>query len=299
MKIKEDGASVLLRTYAASNNMKIAVTYDNGQVFRHFGRTEQFKIYDVEDDEILSSEVMDTNGVGHEALAELLAEHDIDALICGGMGAGAQTALIEAGIDVCSGAEGDVDEAVKAYIRGELVSSGVNCDHHDEEEHSCGGNCGGCSGCGGGRPTIMLEGPNAGKTVKVHYCGTFNDGSQFDSSYDRGEPLEFICGAGMMIPGFDMAVVDMKVGEIKNVHLSPAEAYGMPDPELVVTYALSDMPGAEELEVGGTAYLYDIYGRPVPVKVVALDEENITFDANHEMAGRELNFKIELVEVND
>ena len=89
--------------------MKIAVTYDNGNVFQHFGRTEQFKVYDVEDGKIVSSEIMGTNGIGHEALAGLLAQYSIDALICGGMGQGAQDALAEAGIDVCAGAEGDTD----------------------------------------------------------------------------------------------------------------------------------------------------------------------------------------------
>ena len=91
--------------------MKIAVTYDNGNVFQHFGRTEQFKVYDVEDGKIVSSEVMGTDGIGHEALAGLLAERSIDALICGGMGQGAQDALAEAGIEVCAGAE-DRDEQV-------------------------------------------------------------------------------------------------------------------------------------------------------------------------------------------
>ena len=74
---------------------------------------------------------------------------------------------------------------------------------------------------------IILEGKNAGRTVRVHYRGTFNDGTQFDSSYDRGEPLEFICGAGMMISGFDKAVVDMETGQAVDIHLMPEEAYGM------------------------------------------------------------------------
>lgn len=284
--------------------MKIAVTYDNGDVFPHFGRTENFKLYDVEDGEILSTEVMNSNGVGHEALAELLSEHDIDVLICGGMGAGAQQALARAQIEVISGAEGSADAAVKAYLRGELESMGVNCDHHDheEEEEGCGGNCGGgCSGCGGGchAPRITLEGPNAGKTVRTHYRGTFNDGTQFDSSYDRGEPLEFICGAGMMISGYDKAVVDMKVGEKKNIHLMPEEAYGMPDPNAIFTVEIAELPGAEDLNAGDQAYLTNMYGQPFTVLVTAKDEKTITFDANHEMAGKELNFEIELVEVKD
>lgn len=71
---------------------------------------------------------------------------------------------------------------------------------------------------------------NTGRTCKVHYTGTFNDGTKFDSSYDRGEPIEFVCGAGQMIPGFDQAVEGMNVGDIIDVHLRPEDAYGMPDP---------------------------------------------------------------------
>ena len=138
---------------------------------------------------------------------------------------------------------------------------------------------------------------NLGKKCRTHYRGTFNDGTQFDSSYDRGEPLEFICGAGMMIPGFDAAVADMEVGEIREVHLMPSEAYGEADPNAIFTIELAQLPGAEELSVGQQVYLQSSAGRPVPVKVIEKDEKTITFDANHEMAGKELNFTIELVEV--
>ena len=236
--------------------MKIAVTYENGKVFQHFGKTESFKIYEVEDNQIVSSEVISSNGSGHGALAGLLAEQGIDVLICGGIGGGAQAALADAGIELCAGAQGDTDQAVEAYLKGELVSSGVNCDHHGEghscghheEGHSCGDSCGG--GCGS---HSTITGRNVGKTCRTHYRGTFNDGTQFDSSYDRGEPLEFICGA--------------------------------------------QLPGSEDMEVGQQVYLSNQYGQPFPVKVTAKEEKNITFDANHEMAGKELNFKIELVEV--
>ena len=282
--------------------MRIAVTYDNGEVFQHFGRTENFKVYEVEDNKVVSSEVIGSNGTGHGALAGLLAEAGIDVLICGGIGGGAQTALVEAGIELVAGAEGNTDEVVETYLRGELISTGSNCHHHDHEEgHSCGEHgCGGhgeghsCGGCGS---HSTLEGKNVGKTCKVHYKGTFNDGTQFDSSYDRGEPLEFVCGAGMMIKGFDAAVADMEVGQIVDVHLMPEEAYGMPDPNAVMTFEIAQLPGAEGLTVGQQVYLSNQYGQPFPVKVTAKDEANITFDANHEMAGKELNFKIELVEV--
>ena len=239
--------------------MKIAVTYDNGEVFQHFGRTESFKIYEVEDNKVVSSEVISSNGTGHGALAGLLAEQGVNVLICGGIGGGAQTALTEAGIDLCAGAQGNVDEVVETYLKGELESSGVNCDHHHHEEghscgsheegHSCGDSCG--SGCGGscGASQPQITGRNVGKTCRTHYRGTFNDGTQFDSSYDRGEPLEFVCGAGMMIKGFDEAVKNMEVGQIVDIHLMPEEAYGMPNPENVFTLEISQLPGSEGLSV--------------------------------------------------
>ena len=283
-------------------NMKLAITYDNGKVFRHFGCTENFKVYNVEDGKVVSSEIVATNCSGHDALANFLSGQGIDMVLCGGIGEGAQNALSEAGIEVVSGTEGNVDEVVTKYLKEKFPSAGVNCDCHDEEACECGSCGGGCSSCGGGcsgcgAPQIILEGKNAGKTCKVHYTGTFNDGSQFDSSYDRGEPLEFICGAGMMIKGFDAAVVNMEVGEVRDVHLMPEEAYGMPDPNAILTFEIERLTGSEELTVGQQVYLYNSVGQPVPVKVVAKDDTTITLDTNHEMAGKELNFKIELVEV--
>lgn len=289
--------------------MKIAATYDNGNIFQHFGKTEFFKVYEVEDNKVVSSEVIGSNGTGHGALAGLLAEQGISVLICGGIGGGAQSALAEAGIELCSGAQGDADAAVEAYLKGELVSTGVNCDHHHEEGHSCGSHedghscggheeghsCGNCDGGCGSQPAIT--GPNVGKTCRTHYRGTFNDGTQFDSSYDRGEPLEFICGAGQMIKGFDAAVANMEVGQVVDVHLMPEEAYGMPNPDAIFTLEIEQLPGSEDLTVGQQVYLSNQYGQPFPVKVNAKDEKTITFDANHEMAGKELNFRIELVEV--
>jgi FKBP-type peptidyl-prolyl cis-trans isomerase 2/predicted Fe-Mo cluster-binding NifX family protein len=300
--------------------MRIAATYENGNIFQHFGRTEQFKVYDVQEGRIIASEIIGSNGIGHGALAGLLADKAIEVLICGGLGGGALNALTNAGITVVAGAEGDADQAVESYLRGELVSSGANCDHHHHGEgHECGhhgegedggcgeggcgdieggcesGGCGGC--CGGGAPQIILEGKNAGKNVRVHYRGTFDDGTQFDSSYDRGEPLEFICGAGMMIRGFDQAVADMEVGQTVDVHLMPEEAYGQPDPEQIITIEITQLPGSENLNVGERVYLRNMMGQPFPVTVTAKDDVNITLDANHEMAGKELNFRIELVEV--
>lgn len=283
--------------------MKIAVTYENGNVFQHFGRTESFKVYEVEDNKVVSGKVIGNDGLGHEALAGLLADKAIDVLICGGLGQGAQNALAAAGVEVVAGASGDADAAVEAYLRGELVNTGANCDHHDhphEEEEGCGGcgehegGCGGCHGCGSSEPPI--EGKNVGKTCRVHYKGTFNDGTQFDSSYDRGEPLEFICGAGMMIRGFDQAVANMEPGQIVDVHLMPEEAYGPSNPNAIFSVNIIEIPGAENLTVGQKVFLNNGM-RSFPVQVTAKDETTITFDANHEMAGKELNFKIELVEL--
>ena len=307
--------------------MRIAVTYEDGNIFQHFGHTETFKVYEVENGEIKSSQVIGSNGVGHGALAGLLSGEGIDVLICGGIGGGAQTALAEAGVELCSGAQGDADAAVEAYLKGELVSAGATCDHHDGE-HSCGdhgeeGHCGHHSGeheggcghhnnegghCGHGcheEEGNMSEmnsgnhGKNYGKTCRVHYKGTFNDGTQFDSSYDRGEPLEFLCGAGMMIPGFDAAVEQMEVGQIIDVHLMPEEAYGPKDPKAILQANISDLPGSEGLNVGEQVYLGTPDGQQVPVTVTAKDDTTITLDLNHEMAGKELNFRIELVEVKE
>ena len=276
--------------------MRIAVTYENGQVFQHFGHTEEFKIYEIEDGKVISTEIIGSNGSGHSALAALLDERKIDVLICGGIGGGAQAALAERGIELCAGADGNADQAVEAYLHGELVNTGANCNHHGEG-HSCHDHGCGEHDCGNGDCHAEQKGKNIGKTCRTHYRGTFNDGTQFDSSYDRGEPLEFVCGAGMMIKGFDAAVADMDVGQVVDIHLTPAKAYGEVDPAAIFTVEIARLPGAEELTVGQRVYLQDQYGRPIPVAVAAKDEKTITFDANHEMAGKELNFRIELVEV--
>ncbi len=129
--------------------MKIAITYKNGQIFGHFGHTEQFKIYTAEDGKITDSQVIDTNGSGHGALAGLLASLGVDALICGGIGGGAQMALAEAGIKLYGGVSGDADKAVEALLGGTLgFDPNVKCDHHGHHgeghtcgDHGCGHNC--------------------------------------------------------------------------------------------------------------------------------------------------------------
>ena len=121
--------------------MRIAVTYENGEIFQHFGRTESFKLYEVGDGKIISSEVISTNGKGHGELAAFLADKGVRLLICGGIGGGAQVALAESGIEVYGGAAGNADEAVKEYLNGSLnYNPDVRCEHHDHEhgEHKCG-----------------------------------------------------------------------------------------------------------------------------------------------------------------
>ena len=126
--------------------MKIAVTYDNGEVFQHFGHAEQFKMYYVEDGTIQSSEVVSTNGSGHSAIAQFLADNSVDTLICGGIGGCAQRALAEVNIKLYGGVVGNADEAVSALLSGSLVfDPNAKCSHHGHSEgehhHACGGHC--------------------------------------------------------------------------------------------------------------------------------------------------------------
>ena len=131
--------------------MKIAVTFENGNIFQHFGHTEQFKVYDIEDGKISGTEVVSTNGNGHGALAGFLTGQDVDTLICGGIGAGAQNALAGVGIRLYGGVSGSADEAVNALLAGNLVfNPDVHCDHHGHGEgHHCGEEKHGCAGYGG------------------------------------------------------------------------------------------------------------------------------------------------------
>jgi predicted Fe-Mo cluster-binding NifX family protein len=133
--------------------MKIAVTYENGYIFQHFGHTAQFKLYEVENGKVAKSYVVDTNGSGHGALGFFLINHDVDTLICGGIGGGARIALANGGIRIFGGVSGDADEAVEAFLDGVLnFDPNARCSHHDShhgENHDCGGNhhCGGhCAG---------------------------------------------------------------------------------------------------------------------------------------------------------
>lgn len=133
--------------------MRIAVTYENGEIFQHFGHTEQFKVYDVQDDKVISSEVVDTNGNGHGALAGVLTALNADVLICGGIGGGAQMALQAAGIKLFGGVYGNAGKAVEDFLTGKLAyNPNVMCNHHSHnhgEDHVCGNHgCGSEHHCG-------------------------------------------------------------------------------------------------------------------------------------------------------
>lgn len=128
--------------------MRIAVTYENGMIFQHFGHTEQFKVYDVENGTVVSEQVIGTNGSGHGALAGVLNALNADVLICGGIGGGAQMALAAAGIKLYGGVSGSADAAVAAFLGGKLdYNPNVRCNHHDHEHGSQGHTCGN-HGCG-------------------------------------------------------------------------------------------------------------------------------------------------------
>ena len=138
---------------------------------------------------------------------------------------------------------------------------------------------------------------NVGKKVRAHYRGTLDDGTQFDCSYDRGEPIEFTCGAHQMIAGFDAAVEDMEVGEKKTVHIPAQDAYGERRDDLILQFPAAQVPNIDEIKVGDKLFLSGPGGQPVPVSVLNVDEKGILLDANHELAGKDLNFEIELVEI--
>ena len=127
--------------------MKIAVTYENGMVFQHFGRTSQFKVYEVVDGKMVDMKVVSSGGSGHGALAGVLSALGVDVLICGGMGTGAKNAMAAAGIQVIGGVQGDADLAIASYLEGKLAfDPDFKCDHHDHhhgEDHECGDH-----GCG-------------------------------------------------------------------------------------------------------------------------------------------------------
>ncbi|TVS17046.1 MAG: peptidylprolyl isomerase [Gammaproteobacteria bacterium] len=135
-----------------------------------------------------------------------------------------------------------------------------------------------------------------GDTVKVHYSGHLDDGTQFDSSRDR-DPLEFEVGSGQVIPGFESAVVGMTVGDACTTTIAAAEAYGPRRDELVVDVDRTQLPGDLDLEVGQALQVKDQNDQPFVVHVAAVEDDSVKLDANHPLAGRDLTFEIELVEI--
>lgn len=137
---------------------------------------------------------------------------------------------------------------------------------------------------------------NKGNKVKVHYTGKLNDGTVFDSSENR-EPLEFVLGEGNMIQGFDAAVEGMELGSQKSVLIPSVEAYGDKRDDMLVDIPIDQVPADIKPEVGMDLSIQNQEGQPMPVKVVNVDQEKITLDANHPLAGQDLTFDIKLVEI--
>jgi peptidylprolyl isomerase len=135
-----------------------------------------------------------------------------------------------------------------------------------------------------------------GDVVRVHYTGRLTDGTQFDSSVGR-EPLEFTVGAGQMIKGFDTGVRGMTVGEKKTIEIAPQDAYGERDEEAVIEFPVSNIPEDMKLEPGMQLTLRNQFGQPIPVVVLEVGEEVVVMDANHMLAGKDLVFEVELVEI--
>jgi len=135
-----------------------------------------------------------------------------------------------------------------------------------------------------------------GDVVKVHYTGKLSNGEQFDSSVGR-EPLEFTVGAGQMIKGFDAAMPGMNLGEKKTISIAPEDGYGPRSEEAIIEFPKENVPADMKLEAGMPLTLSNQAGQPVPVIVVEVKDDVIILDANHFLAGQELIFDIELVEI--
>jgi peptidylprolyl isomerase len=135
----------------------------------------------------------------------------------------------------------------------------------------------------------------SGDTIKVHYKGTLNDGTLFDSSEGR-EPLEFEVGSGMVIKGFDDGVMGMKIGDKKTINIPAAEAYGESSPEMIFDFERAEIPAEIPLEVGGTLNMHNGQ-QTVPVIILEVTDSSVKLDANHPLAGQDLNFDLELVHI--
>jgi len=143
---------------------------------------------------------------------------------------------------------------------------------------------------------VSMQQVKSGDTVKVHYHGRLTDGTTFDSSAGR-EPLQFEVGSGMVIPGFETGVMGMQVGDKKTINIPVAEAYGPKNPDMIVAFPASEFPEDMELEVGMRLNMTNSEGHVIPVVVTEIGEENVMLDANHPLAGEDLVFDIELVEI--
>ena len=143
----------------------------------------------------------------------------------------------------------------------------------------------------------MTDTAKSGDSVHVHYIGKRTDGSVFDNSRERDEPLAFTLGAGQVIPGFEQAVEGMEVGEVREVRIEPDEAYGERRDDLLMEIGREHVPDDVDVEAGSRLQLQRD-GRAIPVTVTEVGNETITLDANHPLAGEELNFEIELVQVS-
>ncbi len=137
-----------------------------------------------------------------------------------------------------------------------------------------------------------------GNKVKVEYTGTLDDGTVFDSTEKHGEPLEFEVGSGQLIPGFDDAVVGMKKGEEKEIKIEPADAYGEHNPELCKKIPRAKLPENEKLEKGSVLMMTLPNGMQFTALVAELDNDTVTLDLNHPLAGKKLNFKIKILDVS-
>jgi len=136
----------------------------------------------------------------------------------------------------------------------------------------------------------------SGDTVKVHYTGTLDDGTQFDSSQGR-DPLQFTVGSGQVIPGFDKAVADLEPGQSNTVKIPADEAYGQQKPEMIFDIEKTNFPPEAEIKVGMQFQMTTQEGHPMVVTVLEIMEDKVKMDANHPLAGKDLTFKIELVEI--
>jgi peptidylprolyl isomerase len=141
-----------------------------------------------------------------------------------------------------------------------------------------------------------METAKNGDRVKVHYTGTLRDGQVFDSSRDK-DPLEFTIGEGKLLPAFEKEVQGLKIGETKTLNLAPGDAYGEYHDELVAKIPREELPDDLDPRVGMRLRIQVPQGQVVPVRVIELDDERMTVDANHELAGKDLDFEITLVEI--